>query len=139
MLHRLRQALREGRGFTLVELMVVVAVIGILAMITIPAYESMARRSRLTRAENDAQVLVRAVAVYVAHMGALPANLTLPTQDLTFLTQPAVNAQGIVAGPFLQDVPPPPGQNWSPYQLVSNGNGGFQITTSGEGLTVTKP
>lgn len=132
MLRRLRGALRDTRGFTLVEIMVVVAVIGILAMITIPAYESMARRSRLTRAENDAQVLVRAVAVYMAHMGTLPA-------DLTLLTQPAVNSQGIVAGPFLQTVPPPPGQNWTPYQLVSDGNGGFQITTSGEGLTVTRP
>lgn len=138
-MHRLRASLHDRRGFTLVEIMVVVAVIGILAMITIPVYESMSRRSRLTRAENDAQVLVRAVAVYVAHMGQLPPGLTLPTTDLTFLTQPAVNAQGIVAGPFLQSVPPPPGPGWTAYELRSNGNGTYQIAISGEGLTVTRP
>jgi general secretion pathway protein G len=127
-----RRRLRDSRGFTLVELMVAIAIISILTAIAIPLFQNMAVHGRVTRAHNDAKVLATAVVIYAAHMGALPSSLAE-------LTLPAVNPEGHTAGPFLAAVPLPPGPAWTAYTLTPNGNGTFTITTTGEGTTVTKP
>ena len=63
------------KGFTLIELMIVVAIIGILAAIAIPAYQDYTIRSQVTEGLNLASSVKAAVAESFADKGVWPADL----------------------------------------------------------------
>ena len=127
-----RASSRRERGFTLVELMVVVAVIGVLATIAIPLYSNMLARGRVAKAQADARTLASAVSVYSAHMGRIPSALAQ-------LTTVATNPSGQAGGPFLATVPTPPG-GWGTYAYSPNvAAGTYTITSSGDGTSVSIP
>ena len=71
------------KGFTLIELMIVVAIIGILAAIAIPAYQDYTIRAQVTEGLNLADGLKVAVADYYTQNGAFPPA------DVTTLTTAA--------------------------------------------------
>ena len=124
--------LRNRRGFTLVELMVVVAVIGILAAIVVPMFANVQARTRIAKAQADLRAVASAVSIYQARLGVLPATIGELATTVT-------DSNGVVVGPFLGAVPTPPA-TWSYASLYTvNANGTFTLTASGDGTGVTVP
>jgi len=67
--------MKKQQGFTLIELMIVVAIIAILAAIALPAYQDYVKRSKVSEALVAASACKTSVAEFVASKNALPANL----------------------------------------------------------------
>lgn len=65
---------REAEAFTLIELLIVVAIIGILASLAFPAVNGALQSSKKAQARNDVHQLAAAVKNYQAEYGRLPST-----------------------------------------------------------------
>ena len=66
--------MRNAKGFTLIELMIVIAIIGILAAIAIPMYRAQTCKARMTEITNAMSHIASAIASYYNENGDLPAT-----------------------------------------------------------------
>jgi len=88
---------RRARGFTLIEIMVVLVIIGVLAALIAPNMIDRAEDARVTAARTDVNNLMQALKLYKLD------NLRYPTSEQ--------GLQALVVKPTVGPIP----QNWRPY------------------------
>ena len=90
---------RVQQGFTLIELMIVVAIVGILAAIALPAYQDYTIRSKVSEALAAAGACKTSVAEYAANKAVLPTDLTsagCATTGTQYVASLNVNSAGVI-------------------------------------------
>ena len=93
-------SLRKDRGFTIVELLIVIVVIAILAAITIVAFNGIQNRSKLSSAQSTESVIAKKGEAWNAVLGTYPSYCQLVTNTVTPTgsNTTAVGVGGCVAG-----------------------------------------
>jgi general secretion pathway protein G len=94
---------RHARGFTMIELMVVVAIIGMLAVIVAPAVMKNLGRGQRTTATAQMANLATALDTYRLDMSAYPEALEGLVENDT--------GRGTWAGPYIKEIPLDPWGN----------------------------
>jgi len=113
----MRHIRKAPKGFTLIEILIVVIILGILAAIVIPQFSSASNDARLSSLQSTVQTLRSQVALYrLQHNDHLPGAGTgtaftsaqfwtdlISTSDATGAIPPGATLQAF--GPYMQDVP----------------------------------
>ena len=90
---------KARQGFTLVEILIVVVILGILAAIVIPQFTSASEDARASSLVSQLQTIRSQLELYqIQHNGEYPADLATDWDEMTI-----ADAQG--RGPYLQQTP----------------------------------
>ena len=126
----IRHAIRPTKGFTLLELLVVVAIIGLLAAYVGPKYFNQLGRSEQAAAKSQIDAFKKALGAYRIDTGSYPTS----EEGLAALVnKPADSAKAAKwNGPYLEGTPPV--DPWErPYLYTSPGsNGDYDLSSYGK-------
>jgi prepilin-type N-terminal cleavage/methylation domain-containing protein len=91
--NNIKTRLRQERGFTIVELLIVIVVIGILAAITIVSFNGVTARANTTNAQSAAEAAIKKSEAYNAETGGYP---TAPSQLTTAAATTTYQLNGVI-------------------------------------------
>lgn len=89
--------IKNMKGFTLIELMIVIAIIGIIASVAIPQYQDYVLRTDASKSLTVARPMQLALSEYTARYSTLPASLADLSNYTGINANPAAHAAGNVA------------------------------------------
>ena len=119
-MHNYYKNMRQS-GFTLIEIMVVIVILGILAAVVVPNFLGSPDEARMVKARQDIRAIQTAMDLYKLHNYSYPTNdqgiealVSKPTSDPIPKNYPQ--------DPYLPKLPKDPWQN--PYQYLSPGTQG---------------
>ena len=126
----LKRLFANQRGFTLLEMLIVISIVGVLAAVAVPRFTNAVALANTARIQSDLQVLNAAVVMYQTEKGTNPTDI----KDL---------------GAYVLDidnVKPPKGEcrlkdgssltvKATSYGLVSDAKDGMQATCEGKKLS----
>jgi type II secretion system protein G len=111
------KALKEQKGFTLLELLIVIVIIGILALLIIPNITSAPKKARDTQRKTDLTTIRKGLEEYFVNNNAYPAALN----DLTAAS----------TGPIMKAVPTDPKNTGSLVYTYTPANSNTTYTLTG--------
>lgn len=118
--HRTKKAERKT-AFSLVELMIVVAILGILAALVIPEIQGQSQRAKEAAAKENLRVFREAIERYALDHNGIPPGY--PADDTsTSPTYPTLYSQLIIKNKYLKRLPKNPFNNYTNVLVFSNDN-----------------
>lgn len=117
---------KSNQGFTLIEIMIVVVILGILAAIVVPRLMGRPDEARIVKAKQDIRTLESALNLYKLDNHKYPTT----EEGLDALVKKPANASQWKQGGYIDRLPKDPWNN--PYQYLSPGvNGEIDIFSFG--------
>ncbi|TDX53035.1 type IV pilin protein [Orenia marismortui] len=110
---------KKEEGFTLIELMIVVAIIGILASIAVPKFAGVRNKAKVSAVQGDFKAIQSALSIYYTEKGAYP-------------TSGVASALSAYIGADLQNKlvdGGPAAKNDNKYHYTASGGQSFEIIT----------
>ncbi len=96
-----RRSLCEQQAFTLVEIMIVVAIIGLLAALAVPSFIKVRKESQAKRIVNDARQIDAAIDTWALQAGAADGDAVDLVQAAEYMKSGTINPSDVLGNPYL--------------------------------------